>query len=302
MAKINSTGGLGTFGNGLRKQIGAIPPILLLVYLALGASLTTSIRAAQAGDAAKATERSKIAEGEYAIYEEGNGGAVGPFGEEVYDFHESWTLWKLPKGQYEIEGERKFNSPSDVEHNNRFSAELSRDLTAIRMTEFAPLKWRLDSGPVSCEFLPRELHCFSVAKDPKQSVNLRVPMDHPFALLWPIAPFSLSGLTREAERDLSHATEVQLLSVEQPNQYDPVSPTILNGQLQYLGEEDIEAANQKWRAHKFSLKVPSHAQFLMWTSSKGILLALAIEHDHPNWPREGMRLIRFKTWADFGPD
>jgi hypothetical protein len=273
---------------------------LLLVCLAFGASLTASIRAAQSSDAAKAPERTKIAEGSYAIYEEGNGGAVGPFGEEVYDFQETWTLWRTPKGQYEIEGERKFESPHDVEHKNRFKSELSRDLTVIRMTEFAPLKWRPDSGPVSCEFLPKELHCFSEAKDPKQSVNLRVSMDHPFALLWPISPFSLSGLTREAERDLSHGTEVQLLSIEQPNQYDPVRPTILSGQLQYLGEEDIAAADQKWTAYKFSLKVPSYPQFLIWTSSKGILLALAIEHEHPNWPREGMKLTRFKTWAEIG--
>jgi hypothetical protein len=305
MAKINSIRGFGAFGNGLHNQIGAILFTLPLVYLIFGVCLTIPARAAQGDDAraVKGTERSKVAEGEYAIYEEGNGGAFGPFGEEVYDFHESWTLWRTPKGRYEIEGERKFMSPLDVEHKNRFSAELSRDLTALRVTEFAPLKWRPDSGPVSCEFLPKELHCFSEAKDPKQSVNLRVPMDHPFALLWPVSPFSLSGLTRETERELGHGTEVQLLSVEQPDRYDPVRPTILTGQLQYLGEENIQAADQNWTAHKFSLKVPSYPQFLIWTSSKGILLALAIEHAHPNWPQEGMKLTRFKTWlAGFGPE
>jgi len=301
MAKIDSRHGLSAFGNGMRKPNSIPPLMLLLICVALGGGLATSIRAAQGGDAAQVAVRSKIADGEYAIYEEGNGGALGPFGEEVYDFHETWTLWRTPKGQYEIEGKRKFESPHDVEHENRFKSELSRDLTVIRMTEFASLKWRPDSGPVSCEFLPKELHCFSEAKDPKQSVNLRVSMDHPFALLWPIAPFSLSGLTREAERDLSHGTEVQLLSVEQPSQFDPVRPTILSGQLQYLGKEDIEAADRKWSAYKFSLKVPSHPQFLIWTSSKGILLALAIEHEHSNWPREGMKLTRFKAWTDFGP-
>lgn len=294
----------GTLGNGLQKQIGAVMLALFLSYLIFGGYLTTAIRAAQRTEeqgSAKAAERSKVAEGEYAIYEEGNGGAVGPFGEEVYDFHETWTLWRTSTGQFEIEGQRTFMSPSDVEHKNRFSAELTRDLTAIRMTEFAPLKWRPDSGPATCEFLPRELHCFSEAKDSGQSVNLRFPMDHPFALLWPISPFSLSALTRVAERDLTHGTEVQLVSIEQPNQYEPVRSTILNGQLQYLGEENIEAADQKWVAYKFSLKVPSHPQFLIWTSSKGILLALAIEHAHPNWPREGMKLTRYKKWADFGP-
>jgi hypothetical protein len=304
MTRIETMRELGTFETRRHGQTAVLALTLFLVHV-FAASIVTSTIAAQeegATGVAKAAERAKIAEGEYAIFEEGNGGAIGPFGEEVYDFHESWTLWRTPKGQYEIEGERKFRSPRDVEHANRFSAELSRDLTVIRMTEFAPLKWRPDSGPVTCEFLPRLLHCFSEAKDPKQSVNLRADMDHPFALLWPIAPFSLSGLTREAERDLGDGMEVQLLSVEQPNRYDPVRPTILDGRLQYLGEETIEAADRKWNAYKFSLKVPSHSEFLIWTSTKGILLALAIEHEHPDWPKEGMKLTRFSASAGFGPE
>ena len=39
------------------------------------------------------TQRTKVAQGEYVVFEGVNGGAVGPFGEEVYNFHETWTLW-----------------------------------------------------------------------------------------------------------------------------------------------------------------------------------------------------------------
>lgn len=243
--------------------------------------------------------RTKIAEGEYVIVEQGNSGAFGPFGEEVYDFHEIWTLWRVAKGRYEVEGERRFESPRDVPHVNRFLAELSRDLTVTRVTEFAKLKWRRDSGPLSCEFLPSELHCSSGARDPKQAIELRIPMEHPFGLLWPVSIFSLSSVTREAERDRSRMTPIQMVTIEQPSSWLPVNPMILDGTLQYLGDEDLEAADQKWRAYKFSFKVPSQPQFLIWTSSKGILLALAVEHAHANWPEEGMKLVRFQKWADF---
>jgi len=246
-----------------------------------------------------ATRRTQIAEGEYAIYEQANSGAFGPLGEEVYDFHESWTLWRTEKGPYQVEGERKFESPKYMAHANRFLVDLSRDMTVISMTEFTHLDWIRDSGPLSCEFFTKEVHCSSGARDPHQSVDLHVPIEDPFAFLWPISPFSLSSLTRQSERDTARSTNVQLLSIEQPNAAHPVNPVMLSGQLHYLGEEDLETADQKWRAHEFSLKVAMHPQFLIWTSSRGVLLALAIEHSHPNWPQEGMRLVRFKKWADF---
>lgn len=243
--------------------------------------------------------RTKIAEGEYAVYEQANSGAVEPFGEEVYDFHESWTLWRVEKGQYQVEGVRRFESPKEQVHANRFIVELSRDLTVIRLKEFAKLRWRPDSGPLSCEFLPAELHCNSGGSDPKRAIDLRTPLDDPCGLLWPISPFSLSGVTREVEREPSHSTTVDLVRIEQPSSENPVESTILAGPLRYLGEEDIKAAGRKWHAHKFSLKVALNPEFLIWTSSKGLLLALAVEHEHKDWPQEGMRLARFEGLPEF---
>ncbi len=266
----------------------------------VGIAAVTHAHAAQ--ESARPPERTKLAEGEYAIYEEGNSGAVGPAGEEIYDFHESWTLWRTGKEEYEVEGERRFESPRHVEHRDRFLIQLSRGLMPIRTTEFAKLAWRRDSGPTTCEFLPKETHCFSSAGstgNSGQPFDLRIPMKPPYGFLWPISPFSLGGLTRQAERDLNHPNAIQLLSIEQPSLYNPVYPTVRDGELQFLGEEDIEVAEQKWHAHKFSLKVPSYPQFLIWTSANGLLLDVAVEHAHPNWPKEGMKLSRFRKWADF---
>jgi len=243
--------------------------------------------------------RVKIAEGEYAIYERDISGTLGPLEEEVYNFHESWTLWRVEKGQYQVEGIRNFESPKDELHSNRFVAELTRDLTVIRVKEFAKLRWVADSGPLSCEFLPTQMDCSSGGSDPKREIKLRTPLEKPYGLLWPISPFSFGGITREVERDPTRATQIDLVRIEQPSMANPVRATILEGPLQYLGEENIEAAGRKWKAHKFSLKVPLHPQYLIWTSRKGLLLALAIEHEHKDWPEEGLKLARFESSTEF---
>ena len=133
-----------------------------------------------------------------------------PLQEEVYNFHESWTLWRVEKGQYQVEGVRNFESPKDEPHSNRFVAELTRDLTVIRVKEFARLRWVADSGPLSCEFLPKQLDCSSGGSDPKREIKLRTPLEKPYGLLWPISPFSFGGITREVERDPTQATQVDL--------------------------------------------------------------------------------------------
>jgi hypothetical protein len=245
------------------------------------------------------TQRSKMAQGEYVISETENGGAVGPFGEEVYNFHETWTLWRLGDGSYEVEGERRFESPKETTHDDRFVVELSRDLTITRITEFSRLRWKRDSGPLTCEFLRSALHCSSNAKNTSQSLELNIPMQEPFGLLWPISAFSLSGLTREAERDIHHETHVQLVSIEQPSPEMPVNPIILGGELRYLGEENVDVAGQPRRAFKFSIKVPLSPELIVWTSPKGLLMRVAVQHEGKDWPEETMKLVHFQEWAGF---
>lgn len=248
---------------------------------------------------AQADGRTKIAEGQYEIVEHYNEGAVGPFAEAVYNFRESWTLWRGEKGQYQARGVRRFESPKDQPHSNRFVVDLTRDMVVLRATEYAKLKWLPDSGPLSCDFLPKMLACSSGGSDPKREIKLRTPLDKPYGLLWPISPFSIGGLIRQIERDPSRATQIDLVRIEQPGMNHPVQATILEGPLQYLGEEEMEAAGRKWRAHKFSLKVPFHPEYLIWTSPKGLLLSLAIEHEHKDWPEEGLKLTRFEGSTDF---
>src|SRR5579859_423513 len=253
----------------------------------------------QAEKVKHSSELTKVAEGEYVVLEGANGGAVGPFGEEIYNFHETWTLWRTAKGGYEVEGERRFESPKEITRSARFLAELSRDLTLTGVTEFTRLRWRRDSGPLTCKFLRKELDCSSNAKDRQNNIDLKIPMEHPFGLFWPISAFSLSGITREAERDPHRATPIQLVSIEQPSAGIPVNPVIREGELRYLGGENIDIAGQPHRAFKFSIKVALSPELVVWTSPKGVLLKVAIQHEGKNWPEESMKLVRFQEREGF---
>jgi len=255
--------------------------------------------AAELQQPGRTSERTKVAEGEYAILESANNGAVGPFKEEIYNFHEAWTLWRTEEGGYRVEGLRRFESPKDLPHNDRFAVELSRDLTVMSLEEFAKLRWVPDSGPLSCQFLPSRLRCSSGGSAANRAIELDTQLTDPYGILWPVSPFSLSGVTRQIERDPAKATQVDLVTIEQPDPANPVQTTVLAGPLRYLGKETIEAAGRKWQAQKFSLKVALLPEFLIWTSERGILLALAFEHEHKNWPEEGLRLVRYRSGSDF---
>jgi hypothetical protein len=243
--------------------------------------------------------QTKLAQGEYVIYEQSNDGAVGPFPEEIYNFDETWTLSRDGRGGYQVRGVRKFQSLRGEPNTDPFVVDLSRDFTITRVEEATQLKWVKDSGPLTCDFLPTELSCSSGGSNPKDSIALHVPLENPYGLLWPISPFSLSGVTREVERDPMRSTRVDLLTIEQPSPANPIATTILEGPIRYLGQEDIAAAGKNWRAFKFSLKVPMHPEYLIWTSPQGFLLRVAIEHAHKNWQQEGMRLARFQSWNGF---
>lgn len=242
--------------------------------------------------------RTKIADGEYGFIEQSNFGAIGPFGEEVYDFRETWTIWRTTTGAYEVEGRRKFESPKNTPHDNRFLVHLTRDLAVVDLTEFSKLRWKPESGPLSCAFLPAELHCFAGAPS-HPDVEAHAPVQRPFGLIWPVSAFSLSGIARDAERDPNRAAEVELARIEQPDKENPVEVTILKGQLRYLGRVRLDLAGQTWRAYEYSLKVTLRPDYLIWVSDKGLLLAVAVEHGHANWREEGLRLVRFHQWADF---
>jgi hypothetical protein len=270
-----------------------------VVFVGVAGIVSAVLPAGQSTPAQK-SQGTQVAQGEYAILKPSGGGVLDPYQQEVYNLRESWTLWRVDKGQYRVEGVRRFESPKDEPHANRFVADLTRDLTILRIKDFEKLRWVKDSGPLSCEFLPTRLDCSSGGSDPKREIRMHTPMQHPYGILWPVSPFSFTGITRQVERDRANATRVDLIKIEQPAMNNPVQATILEGPLRYLGDETITAAGKKWLAHKFSLKVPMNPEYFIWTSrSKGLLLLLSVQHEHSEQIEEGIRLEKFEGAEEF---
>lgn len=238
--------------------------------------------------------RTFVARGEYQVVQ-GNDDAIGTYAPDIYDLHESWTLWRLPDGSLEAQGERIYESPKYERHEDRFSVRLSPDFRALSMIEFRKLRWRPDSGPLSCEFRPAELVCTSGARDPNNAVNLNLPMRSAYGFLWPISAFSLSTITRRAEKIPGKLTPVQLVTVEEPSREDPVFVSTLDGHLGYLGQEEITLAGKKWTADKFELKVPLHLPFVIWTSPEGMLLRFVPESTAETAAEGGLTLVNFTS-------
>lgn len=262
-----------------------------------GAHMKTAVTTAD-GAQDDNSQRVRVAAGEYQILQGANAGGIGSYAPGVYNFRESWTLWRLADGSLDVEGEREYESPKDELHSNRFSVHLSPDFRTLGVKEFRKLRWKPDSGPLSCEFQPAEMMCTSGAKDPSQSVNLNVPMKDAYGFLWPISAFSLSNITRRAAKIHDKLTPVQLVTVEEPSPRNPVFVSTLDGDLKYLAEEEITLAGKKWRADKFELKVPLHPAFIIWTSPEGLLLRFAPENTSTK-AAEGLQLVHFQQGANF---
>jgi len=186
-----------------------------------GAAQDATQQAAEQG-----MRRIQVAEGEYKALTE-NG--IGPSDPAVYGFSESWTLWRLQDGSFEVNGTRSYRSPSDEPHSNQFFVHLSRGFQVLGLKEFRKLRWRSDSGPLSCDFLPVKIACTSNARESSQSVKLDVPVQNPAGLMWPISAFSLSSITRSASHDQKTMTPVELVTLEETGRADPIFTLILSG-------------------------------------------------------------------------
>ena len=56
-------------------------------------------------------------------------------------------------------------------------------------------------------------------------------------------------------------------------------------------------AGREWLADTFELRVATHAPFLLWTSSQGLLFAFAYEKDSSKIPHERMVLASLHDWG-----
>lgn len=257
-----------------------------------GHGLPTMLSAAQ-----DKPERVEIAEGEYTIFKEYGG--VGPIEAEIFNFHETWTLWRTSAGDYEVEGRRSFECPKDFLREIRFWLHLSPELQLVEAKEYTPLIWIRRSGPLACTFSPKTLQCSANGKDPSSNPDFSLSMDRPYAFSWPLSVFSVAALARQADRHAGQVTEVQLVEIGQPGPSNPVMPITTSGKIRFLGREEIAVAGKVWQADKFELytfmsSLPHKS--LLWISANGLLLQ--VEAQSEIGPKGMLQLTRFQERAD----
>jgi hypothetical protein len=240
--------------------------------------------------------RVKVAEGEYRVSEEGDLG-VGPIETEIFHFIETWTLWRLPSGEYELEGDRTFESPRDYIRDNRFIARLAPDLQLLELKEFTHLRFRPDSGPTTCQLLSHELQCDSAAQDPAHAVSVRCAMDRPYGFLWPLSAFSLASLTRAAPKEIGRKAVVQVVQLEEISDTLPILIMRSDGLIRSLGpsESPLDILGKKYPANVYELRAGPIRKMTIWTSAEGLLLAA----ERPGLMQARMELVRFTKFADF---
>lgn len=277
---------------------GAAQPTRLVHGKAAPISQTESVQRSSSA-AHPASEPVMVAQGEYKVYRQTTDGGIGPFNPALHDFTETWTLWRLADGTLQVEGSRTYEAPQFETHKDGFVVHLSADFKILRVTEYKKLRWRPDSGPLTCDFRPSALDCNSGAQDPAQEIRLHLPLKSTYGFLWPISAFSMSNITRFPHREPGDEIPVSMLTVDEPGPENPVLVSVLQGTLQLLGQEQITVAGHKWQADKFKLKVALYPPFIIWTSRQGLLLDLTLENNSNRMTERGMDLVRYEQFSDF---
>lgn len=246
-----------------------------------------------------ALERTRIAGGEYRIVEQNEEGGIGLFAPGVYNFRESWTIWRLKDGSFEVEGERSYESPKGEFQNNGFHVHLSSAFRVLGVKESRKLRWRHDSGPLACDFLSDGIVCSLASSVPDQSFRWDMPAKKPYGFFWPLSAFSLASIARSADRDPTRESQVQLLTLHEPNATFPIFGTVMDAQLRYSGQEQIAAAGRQWNAEKFELTTAFDSKFLIWVSPEGLLLAFGRGTGGNPRSERAMTLVSFQQWTEF---
>jgi hypothetical protein len=239
----------------------------------------------------------KVAEGEYAIARIGDLG-IQPLGTEEFEFGETWTLWTTGDGEFEVQGEWRFESPEMLPNRIPFMLRLGRDLHPQSLKEFVRLEWQNDSGPLSCTLSPTELYCESGAKDPKHMIVERVPMTRPYGFLWPIFPFSLGSIAQTAVQHPGADVEITAVVAEEPSPANPVCFVSHIASVRYLGQETIVVGGQTILANKTSLDPSPYPKLILWTDPRGLLLAA----QRATLPGLRLELVKYRAEGNYtGP-
>lgn len=238
----------------------------------------------------------KIAEGEYAVSSPEDLG-VGPLETKVFHFHETWTLWWVSDGFYQLEGGRTYDSPKDEPREEDFQAVLSPKFELQKVVLRSHLRFVRDSGPfLTCTGNVSEFVCDSGGKDPVHTRHVRLDESGPYAIIWPISVFSMGHVAFLASEQETKPLKIGLIQIKEIDPVLPIMTIQSSGTIQYLGRSAVAytISGTSWLPRVFRLSSETTRNLYIWTSTEGIVLAIQSQS-----PAVTIQLIRFTQFAPF---
>ncbi len=236
---------------------------------------------------ASAGNGKKVAEGAYELKAQTGKNAA------TFGFSELWALWRLEDGTFKVEGKWRFERdmgerpPKDLGFLIRLSSEFHP--SGLEITGVVP-GTRL-AGNFDCDLGPTEFLC--AIRTPKGSAEARLAVESPYDAFLPM-PWFLASVALRARRESGQATPVKLIFMDDG---DPIALSAFEGQVIYVGTEDLKIAGRTFRADKYELQAHPFPGFFLWLSPQGVLLAM----QDSKKPQQRLELVKFKQYAEFGP-
>jgi hypothetical protein len=197
---------------------------------------------------------SKLAEGKYELKK-----LDGPV---ERTFEEVWTLTKTKLG-YALQSEWKVGAgqgqPASV-----------IDVSVEFATGLHPVKLQIGGAAdrsLQCALALTEFTCRSMGLESK------VPISGVYDFFSP-SPWTLGSIVRRAKKVPGETTPVQLVRMAGMAEDGP-RLHVFQGEVQYVGDDQIEIGGVKYNAGIFELRSPGAIPgMLLWLSPDGIVLAL----------------------------
>ncbi len=248
---------------------------LSMVWLAVGLAMPTV--------AAQQVERPVVAEGEYSTMKVPNTGG------ETVEFREVWKLTRTSKNSYEAESVARFRSSKTEDVAYQIRLTLSPTLHPVAVKIFGGIPSLKGYRSMVLEFTEHELRCCG------EVGKVRLKIDSPYDLYFP-TPWFFSSIVRRAERNKERGTAVRLVFMDKsPDNDTPVGLAPFEGQVRYLGSEQVKLAGETWNAEKFLIQPGPFTPVSVWLSPEGLMLAM---EDAKN-PEQRIELVRYKKYANF---
>ena len=274
----------------------------LLIVGALSALVFVSLGFA----VGQSQQREKVSEGRYQKYREGKLTAEG---------NQSWTLWRMADGRYELEDHFHLSNPAaeftaavgsqhlspqlrqemagemaQTEVDVKLSADLKIESLTVRGTRL------LDEKAVeleTCLIVGHEIKC----KGESGGAKLNNNEPYEFFYSFPFPMLSV-GLIQRASTQVGVPVPLKLAVMDlAPFDQPRVKLSRCHGVVTLVGEEQIQLGERSYATNKYILEVDSKAaplKFSFWLN-KRLVVAMSEER----LQGERLQLVDYKTFSDF---